>query len=165
MNPASEKLFGKRDWKWARTNQTLRLASHPKTGCSMRKTIFLAISLPFLCIGMLIAKPQQNPSHGNSISTVRGCLKASTRGFALKSESGPTYDLVGDTTEVTQLVGKEVEVKGLKRPGIGAATGLSARSGSNPGGKTPTLIEVSNAIEIADHCRRGGPEMQVPIER
>ena len=121
----------------------------------MRKTIFLTAALPLVCIGMLIAKPQQDPSLGKSISTVRGCLKASTSGFALKSEKGTTYELVGDTTEVTKLVGKEVEVKGVKTPGIDVSTGLLAHPGemaSNPKAANRHVIEVSNASEIADHC-------------
>ena len=118
----------------------------------MRKTIFLAAALPLVCIGMLIAKPQPDPSLGKSISTVRGCLKASTTGFALKSEKETTYELVGDTTEITKLVGKEVEVKGVKTP----STGLLAQPGemvSNPKAENRHVIEVSNASEIADRCR------------
>ena len=123
----------------------------------MRKTILLAATLPLVCIGMLIAKPQQDPSHGKSISIVRGCLKASTSGFALRGEDGSGYELIGDTTEITKLLGKEVEVKGLKTSGIDVSTGLLAHPGetvNNSGGVNRHVIEVSNASAIADHCRR-----------
>ncbi len=121
----------------------------------MTKSILLAVALPLIFVGMLVAKPQLDSSHPKDTSIVRGCLKASTSGFTLKAKNGTTYEVTGDTSDMSKLVWKEVELKGRAGSATDISTGLPEHSGettTNPTAGAAPIIQVQSATRVADHC-------------
>jgi len=53
------------------------------------------------------------PAATSQIATVQGCLSQSADGFLLSDNLGNNYQLGGDTSQLGDLVGKEVQVSGM----------------------------------------------------
>ena len=93
-------------------------------GVSMRS---LALSFLLLCSSLVFAQMQQNrtanqTSDQNS-QKVQGCISGSAGNYTLTDSSGQTFQLAGDTSKLSDNVGKKVEITG---------TSSSAGMGSNP---------------------------------
>jgi hypothetical protein len=98
--------------------------------------------------------PTRIPPDANQ-STVRGCLSGAPDAFILASDSRTTYELVGDSTQLSRLVGKEVEVTGNEGSASGISTGVYGYTGlatSNPTAGTAPTIRVTAANKISDDC-------------
>jgi Protein of unknown function (DUF5818) len=75
----------------------------------MRTLILIATSL-FMSFGLLWAQPPRDSSQ----SSVQGCLQGGPGAFTLAADNGTTYELVGDSKQLSKLSGMEVTVTGMK---------------------------------------------------
>jgi hypothetical protein len=122
------------------------------------RNLLLITAFLFISFSRLLA--QQDAGSDKSFpdanqSTVHGCLNGAPSAFTLASDSGTTYELVGDSTQLSQLVGKEVDITGSKGSASGISTGVTGYTGlatSNPTAGTAPTIRVTTAKETSDHC-------------
>lgn len=123
----------------------------------MRNPTLIATFL-LLSLGLLWGQPHSNNSSGDSSqSTVRGCLKGAPGAFTLVGDNGTTYELVGDSQQLSKLAGNEVSVTGSKGSGTDMSTGMSGHTGeatSNPSAGTAPMIKVKKAVKVADQCAK-----------
>jgi hypothetical protein len=137
---------------------TLTQARHPSSGDTIMKNVYLALALLMTVFGMLLAQERPasaHPSDQKDQATVRGCLKSSSNGFALTSDSATTYELMGDPAQLSPLISKEIEVKGLRGSASDVSTGQSGQTGaatSNSTDGTAPILRLSSATRISDHC-------------
>jgi hypothetical protein len=123
----------------------------------MRNLLLLTASL-FVSFSLLSAQPNPRSgqsSHDANQSTVRGCLAGAPGAFTLKSDSGTTYEIVGDSAQLSKLAGKEVSVTGSKGSATDISNGESGHTGmgtTQPSAGTAPTIRVTTAAEISDHC-------------
>ncbi len=91
---------------------------------------------------------------GSSQKTVTGCLSQSNGQYMLTSHKGMTYQLAGDSSELSNHVGHEVKITGTE-----SGAGASANSGGNGMGQTsangPTL-QVASMKHISKTCKSAG---------
>jgi hypothetical protein len=102
-------------------------------------------------------QPSRSSSGDPSQSTVHGCLKGGPGAFTLAAHNGTTYELVGDSQQLSKLSGKEVSVSGMKGSASGISAGMSGHTGeatSNPTAGTAPTIRVSSAVKLADQCAK-----------
>ena len=64
-------------------------------------------------------------------NTIQGCLGGSTGSFTLTDKSGVTYQLTGNTSDLSKHVGEEVSIRGSQ--GSSASGSASADAGSTSG--------------------------------
>ncbi len=84
----------------------------------------------------------QAPSSGQVAQTVEGCLGGAVGSFTLTDGSGKTYQLVGDTSKLSEHVGHMVRITGSEE---GRAAGTA------PAGAQPTFT-VKNVKMISSSC-------------
>jgi hypothetical protein len=127
----------------------------------MRNLLLIISSLLVSC--SLLSAQQNDRSEKSSgdpgQTTVRGCLSPSA--LALTSDSGTTYELVGDSSQLGKLAGKEVSVTGAKGSASAISTGTPGGTGlstSNPTAGTAPTIRVTAAKKISDHCGVAKPK-------
>jgi len=113
------------------------------------------------------ATGQMSHDHANNseATTLRGCLSQSSDGsFILADNSGNSFQLRGDTSQLSNYVGKEVRVDGM----AGSASGSSAGAMSAPSSPSSTSsatssgtsaaasqFNVSNIHKVSDACSTG----------
>jgi hypothetical protein len=87
-------------------------------------------------------------------TTVRGCLSQSSDGnFMLSDNSGNSFQLRGETSQLNSYVGKEVRVDGIAMPSSGISAGSMASSTST--GSSATPFSIGDVHKIADTCPSG----------
>jgi hypothetical protein len=93
--------------------------------------------------------PQAVPTQTPGTKTVQGCLQGSGGAYTLTADSGMTYQLTGNTSELSAHIGHEVEI-----------TGKSASS--SPAGNTSestsvasqqATLDVQGMKHIAEKCK------------
>jgi hypothetical protein len=86
--------------------------------------------------------------------TVTGCLSEAGGKYMLTDRKGMTYELMGDSSQLSNHVGHEVKITGTE-----SAADASGAAGSNGMGQTsangPT-IEVSSVKHISKTCKNAG---------
>jgi hypothetical protein len=107
----------------------------------MKRTLFTSFFLLLTAVwafgqyGSSSQTPSSGSAQGQSSTatsdtgahkTVKGCLSGSDGNYTLTDKSGNTYQLKGDTSQLSNHVGHEIQVKGS----------LSAGSSSTPSGTT-----------------------------
>ena len=105
----------------------------------MKRTLLISLFLLLVATWAFgqYGSTSQTPSSGSAQSstaasdtgsskTVKGCLSGSDGNYMLTDKSGNTYQLKGDTSQLSNHVGHEIQVKGT----------LSAASSSTPSGTT-----------------------------
>jgi len=87
-----------------------------------------------------------------SRKTIQGCLSQSADGnFMLADQSGKNFQLKGDTSQLSSLIGKEVRLRGTAMAGTEA--GASSMSGSSSSATTPQMqFSVSDVHKVSDTC-------------
>lgn len=125
-------------------------------------TIFLLM----LGSTFVLAQSTQNPTtptestesqvHSGAASnrdmTVKGCLSESDGNFTLTDAHGTPYQLVGDTSKLSEHVGHEVKVTGgVKTPNAGTegSSGTSQNPSSQP-------ISITTVKAMSKSCPAGG---------
>lgn len=100
--------------------------------------------------------------HSAQASTsVQGCLSQAADGnFMLADNSGNSFQLRGETSQLASLLGKEVKVEGTAVPTSGSTAGSMAsptssasQSPASPSSQgTTTQFSVSDVHKVADAC-------------
>ena len=98
---------------------------------------------------------QTTPSHKSSNTegqtSVQGCLSGSNGNYTLTDKSGTTYQLMGDTSKLSEHVGHEVKVTGSTEGGATSSTGGAAGTT----GSASKTLQVSSVKHIAKSCQTG----------
>jgi hypothetical protein len=121
----------------------------------MPKTLILGLAM-LASTAWLSA--QQYPQTGSSQTgkaassqtTVQGCLEGSNGSYTLTADSGATYQLQGDTSELSKHVGHEVQITGTPAGSNSSAMNPNATSTA---GSQGTLI-VDNLKHISKSCTK-----------
>jgi len=97
-----------------------------------------------------------NSSTGSgSETTIRGCLNSAGGSYTLTDAAGTTYQLEGDTSQLSAHVNNEVEIKGSES-GSGSAMGSSASSGSSTGSSAGShSFNVTKVKKVSSTCSTG----------
>jgi hypothetical protein len=84
--------------------------------------------------------------------TIDGCLSVSAGNFTLTDNAGKSYQLQGDTSKLTDLVGKQVSMKGTQNATASATTpsGGTASASTDQSGTAS-----SNAAKPSDNVAAG----------
>jgi hypothetical protein len=104
----------------------------------------VAMSILLLCSIWAIAQqnyPQAQTNQPSSASqaTVQGCLSRSDGGYMLTDKAGTAYQVTGNTAQLSDHVGHEVQIKG------------KATEANVPG--TPSAsIDISSVKHISETC-------------
>jgi hypothetical protein len=85
-------------------------------------------------------------------TTVQGCLSRSADGnFLLADKSGNSFQLNGDKSQLSSLIGNEIRVDGTAAS-MEANPGAIAAPSSSSGPGSATQISVSKVRKVADTC-------------
>ncbi len=85
--------------------------------------------------------------------TYRGCLLDNNGIYLLKTSKGKLFQLTGDTTGFSALVGRELSITGNEGRPIDLATGIykdTNQASTNHG--TSLTLRVGRATKVADVC-------------
>jgi len=87
-------------------------------------------------------------SSSDQTKTIQGCLSRSDGGYTLTDKAGTAYQVTGETAQLSDHVGHEVQIKGrtteAKTPGEPSAT---TKPNAQPS------IDVSSVKHISDTCK------------
>jgi hypothetical protein len=113
--------------------------------------------------------------------TIEGCLSGSAGNFTLTDNAGKSYQLQGDNSKLTDLVGKQVSMKGTQTATASATTpsggtasantdqsGSAASSstaqkptdnaaGSSAGASAAIQFNVTSVEKLSDNCTASAP--------
>jgi hypothetical protein len=112
----------------------------------MYKTLLLSLAL--LCSAAWLqaqAYPQSAPTH----TTVQGCLQGSDGNYTLTADNGTMYQLTGNTAELKDHVGHEVQITGTTS---GSSAEASAQASSTGATQAATLA-VKSMKHISKTCK------------
>jgi hypothetical protein len=95
------------------------------------------------------AYPQSEPAQGAGEAaghmTVRGCLSGSDGNYTLTADNGTTYQLTGNTAELKDHVGHEVQITGK--------TSSSNAASSSTAATQQGVLEVKSMKHISKTCK------------
>src|SRR5437868_15434732 len=94
---------------------------------------------------------KQTGTTASEQTSVQGCLQSSNGSYTLKSDSGKTYQLQGDTSKLSKHVGHEVQITGSPSGADSSASAMSPNAGTSAGGSQQTLT-VDNVKHISKTC-------------
>jgi len=115
----------------------------------MHKTLMLFLLLLTSAAWMQgQAYPQSAPTDTPGAKTVQGCLQGSDGSYTLTADSGTMYQLTGNTAELKEHVGHEVQITGT----TSGSSAASASSASKAGASQATL-EVKSMKHISKTCK------------
>lgn len=102
--------------------------------------------------------------------TIQGCLQGASGNFTLVDKTGKTYQLQGETAQLSNYIGQEVSVRGIPVTSSSSSAGMSPSSSSasasqstgasasssttSPASATGTAatLTVSHVSKISDTC-------------
>ncbi len=113
----------------------------------------MATLMLLLCAVWAIAQQNYPSSQSTSSSssgqtTIKGCLSSSDGGYTLTDKSGTAYKLSGDTAQLSDHVGHEVQIKGTTTE---ASQSSGAPSPTTSAAAQPTL-NVTGFKHISETC-------------
>jgi hypothetical protein len=85
--------------------------------------------------------------------SVVGCLSSSNGTYTLTAKNGKTYQLMGDTSKLSDHVGHEMRVTGTMSSASAGTENAGGGMANNSAGET---IEVSSFKHISKTCESGG---------
>jgi hypothetical protein len=94
------------------------------------------------------AYPQSSPTQIPGEKSVEGCLQGADGNYTLTAENGTIYQLTGNTAELKEHVGHEVQITG-KSSGSNAASTPS----ESAGGAQQATLDVKSMKHIAKTCK------------
>ena len=123
----------------------------------MARTILLGL---ILLLTALWLSAQQTSKMGTDTgpTIIKGCLKESNGNYLLIDKSGNTYELTGDTAQLSHHVGHEMQVTGTMSSAEGTSSGstMSSSSSSMGAGNGGTqTIQVQSFKHISTSCTAG----------
>ena len=116
----------------------------------MYKTLMLSLVL-LTSAGWLQAQayPQTTPTQTPGTKTVQGCLHGSDGNYALTANDGMMYQLTGNTAELKDHVGHEVQITGKSS----GSSDASSSSASAAGASQQATLDVKSIKHIAKTCK------------
>ena len=93
----------------------------------------------------------QTGTEASGQTTVQGCLQGSNGSYALMADSGTSYQLQGDTSNLSKHVGNEVQITGTPSGAGSSSNATSPNAGTSTGGSQETLM-VNNVKRISKSC-------------
>jgi hypothetical protein len=121
----------------------------------MRKNLLLSLLLLASALWLQAQTyPQSSTAGDTGGTTVQGCLSGSSGSYTLTADDGATYTLTGNTTELKDHVGHEIQVTG-KTSGSSASSSSSAASasGTTSAGGAGQTLEVASMKHISKSCK------------
>jgi hypothetical protein len=120
---------------------------------SMYKTLMLSLVLLTSAAWLQAqaypqSSPTQTPGEKSGHMTVEGCLQGADGNYTLTAENGTIYQLTGNTAELKEHVGHEVQITG-KSSGSNAASTPS----ESAGGAQQATLDVKSMKHIAKTCK------------
>ena len=91
------------------------------------------------------AEPAQSTAEASGHMTVQGCLSGSDGSYTLTADNGVTYHLAGNTAELKDHVGHEVQINGK--------TSSSGAASSSTGTAQQATLEVKSTKHISKTCK------------
>jgi len=97
----------------------------------------------------------------SSQTSIQGCLSGSTGSYSLADNSGTTYQLQGDDSQLSKHVGQEVEVKGSESSASASpsstspSSSSSASTSSSTGASAGKAFNVTSVKKISSTCSSG----------
>lgn len=109
-------------------------------------TMFLSLAWTFAQDSSQGASPSSPQNSNASETTIEGCLSGSAGDYSLIDNSGKSYKLQGNTSQLSDQVGHQVRIKGTEggasaratTPSGATASANTGSSGSNPSASTET---------------------------
>lgn len=106
------------------------------------------------------SNPSSQASSASSTgqTTVEGCLSGSNGNFTLTDKSGTSYQLSGDTAQLSDHVGHDVQITGSTQNSSASASSPSSNSGANAassgqsGASAQQTLSVSSMKHISSTC-------------
>jgi len=137
----------------APTTFPVKRASFRSKGGSMRKPLLLSVLLLACCAWVQAqAYPQSSATQAtggtSGSTTVQGCLSGSAGNYTLTADNGTTYTLTGNTTELKDHVGHEVQITGKT-----ASSSSSASSTSEATAGAGQTLEVTSMKHLSKSCK------------
>jgi hypothetical protein len=120
----------------------------------MRKPLLLSLLLLLSAMWLQAQASSSSQTAGDTGgTTVQGCLSGASGNYTLTADNGTTYTLAGNTTELKDHVGHEVQITGkTSSPGLASGSSASSASTSSAGGGQSTL-EVMSMKHISKTCK------------
>jgi len=101
--------------------------------------------------------PSQPATAATSPTTVKGCIRIAADHFTLTDDSGTTYQLQGDTSNVSAHVGHEVQITGSSSTtNSDSSTGNMQPGASQASQSQPPTLVVEKIQHVADSCPTSG---------
>jgi len=133
---------------------------------NMTRAILLTLTLLFSAFWLAAGQnyPSQTTPGGqssgqssNGQTTVEGCLSSSNGNYSLTDKAGNTYQLSGDSAQLSHHVGHEVQVTGTLASTTGS-TGHATSTQSSTEGTATTgaqIMQVTSFQHISNSCSTG----------
>ena len=123
----------------------------------MRKPLLLSVLLLACCAWVQAqAYPQSSATQAtggtSGSTTVQGCLSGSAGNYTLTADNGTTYTLTGNTTELKDHVGHEVQITG-KTAASSASSSSSASSTSEATAEAGQTLVVTSMKHLSKSCK------------
>jgi hypothetical protein len=105
---------------------------------------------------------QATAANAGNQTKIQGCLSGSNGSYTLTDRNGTSYQLTGDTSQLDQHVGHEVQLTGSQTSTSASATAPGSNPGTNPassgqtGAAAQTSFSVSNIKHISKTCSNTG---------
>jgi hypothetical protein len=137
------------------------------------KKIFSLVAAILLSAAWVVA--QDSAQAGSSTSsqtassasemTIQGCLSGSAGSFTLTDTAGKSYQLQGDTSKLTDLVGKQVSMKGTQTATASAKTpsGGTASANTDQSGSTASSSAAKPSDNAADSSASASASIQFNV--
>jgi hypothetical protein len=95
------------------------------------------------------AYPQSSPTESPGSKTVQGCLQGSGGSYTLTAENGTVYQLTGNTAELKDHVGHEVQINGTSS----GSSAVSPSSATEAGTSQQSTLDVKSMKHVATTCK------------
>ena len=104
------------------------------------------------------ASDQSNSTATSNANTgtkqsVEGCLSSSNGNYMLTAKDGTMYQLMGDSSKLSEHVGHEIKVTGTVSS---SATANGGSAGATTNNSVQQTLQVSSARHISKTCQSGG---------
>ena len=103
---------------------------------------------------------QASADNAGNQTKVEGCLSSSNGSYTLTARDGTTYQLSGDTSQLNDHVGHEMQITGTKTPASASSSsgnaGASTASSGQTGSSNQPTLNVSSFKHISKTCSNSG---------
>ena len=114
----------------------------------MTKILLFALALLVTVARLQSLGPSQTGTAASDQITVEGCLQGTNGDYTLSDKSGTTYQLEGDTSNLSVHVGHEVQITG---PTSGASAVIDSMA-TEAGGTPRRTLTVEHMKQVSEKC-------------